>query len=341
MPEYTVQKFREGFAIVWRDEHAKRHRWQLTSTNRESAKSEARDFWLSADTEKWTVGRAVEHYLNLLDEDDKPSAQRRKDAWKAARPFWHNVDPAMIDKHMAKQYAKGRNASPATIRLELSVIGTAVRTAPRANVPELKEKMWLPKNPEPIIRHLNPEQFHSFFSCVVAPHARLYMLLGVFTIARPSAILELQWDQVNFRNRIIQLNPNGRIQNSKKRPIVPMGDLLMDELLAAREMRTSCYVIEHNGSNIDSIKKAFRGASDRSGIRATPYTLRHTGAVWAAESGVSMAELAQMMGHSDDRITQKHYARFSPDYLGKVSRAVERTFAKKVQAEPSAPVLTE
>jgi len=28
-----------------------------------------------------------------------------------------------------------------------------------------------------------------------------------------------------------------------------------------------------------------------------------------------MAELAQFMGHDDDRTTQQHYARFSPDHL--------------------------
>ena len=37
---------------------------------------------------------------------------------------------------------------------------------------------------------------------------------------------------------------------------------------------------------------AFQTASARSGVHVTPYTLRHTGAVWAAEGGASMDELA-------------------------------------------------
>ena len=32
-----------------------------------------------------------------------------------------------------------------------------------------------------------------------------------------------------------------------------------------------------------------------------------------------MTELAQFMGHDDDRTTQKHYARFTPTYLRGVS----------------------
>ncbi|WP_422125395.1 tyrosine-type recombinase/integrase [Sphingobium arseniciresistens] len=73
------------------------------------------------------------------------------------------------------------------------------------------------------------------------------------------------------------------------------------------------------------MKKAFQAASEWSGVHATPYTLRHTGAVWAAEGAVSIPELAQMMGHDDDRTTQKHYARFSPEHLRSVVSAIEGT----------------
>jgi integrase len=65
---------------------------------------------------------------------------------------------------------------------------------------------------------------------------------------------------------------------------------------------------------------------DRLKIDAKPswHVLRHTGAVWAAEAGISMPELAQFMGHDDDRTTQKHYARCSPDYLVQVANAAQR-----------------
>jgi len=42
-----------------------------------------------------------------------------------------------------------------------------------------------------------------------------------------------------------------------------------------------------------------------------------------AEEGVSMAAIAQYLGHDDDRITQRVYARFSPDYLRQTNRALE------------------
>jgi integrase len=49
----------------------------------------------------------------------------------------------------------------------------------------------------------------------------------------------------------------------------------------------------------------------------------------AAEAGISMAELAQFMGHDDDRTTQKHYAHFSPEYLRRVGEKVAEGRRKK------------
>ena len=103
-----------------------------------------------------------------------------------------------------------------------------------------------------------------------------------------------------------------------------MNDELYEALLEAYNARQSASIIERGAEPIQTIKKAFQAASKRSGVKATPYTLRHTGAVWAAEAGVSMAELAQFMGHDDDRTTQRHYARFSPGHLRKVANAVQR-----------------
>ena len=34
-----------------------------------------------------------------------------------------------------------------------------------------------------------------------------------------------------------------------------------------------------------------------------------------AEAGVPMAKIAQYMGHSDSRITERVYARFAPEHL--------------------------
>jgi integrase len=254
----------------------------------------------------------------------KPSHQRRQDAWKAMKPFWERTDPELIDAPMCQLYGQQRRAGPATIRYELLQVSTALKWGRAGRHITAKPEMWLPTAPERKVRHLTHAEFERFFSAVHAPHARLYVLLGLYTMARPSAILDLTWDRVDFARGLIDLNPAGRKQTAKRRPVVPIADDLKAALELAYAGRQSNFVIEHGAKQVASVKKAFQAASARSGVEVTPYTLRHTGAVWAAEAGISMAALAQYMGHATSAVTETHYARFSPGYLANVANAIRR-----------------
>lgn len=322
-PEYTVQKFRDGFAIVWWDiegnGESKRRRIRLEAKDRASAASEARKKWEGGDSSPWTVGRCMTVYMATVAE--KPSYTRRQDAWKAMKPFWENVDPKMIDEQMCKDYRKSRpSVGDTTARYELQQLSTALGAC-KKHIGE-KPDLWFPALPERKIRHLTRTEFASFFDAVKADHAQLYVMVGLHTVARPSTILQLTWDRVDFMRRLIDFTPAGHIRTNKRRTVVPISDDLLPWLQKGYVARTTNHVIERGGKAVACIKKAFQAASERSTVHATPYTLRHTGAVWAAEGGVSMSELAQFMGHDDDRTTQKHYARYSPDYLKSVANAI-------------------
>lgn len=290
----------------------------LRVQDRQSAEAEARKLWENGDDSPWTVGRVMGGYLATI--TAKPSHQRRKDAWKAMKAFWDNVTPTLIDEPMCRAYAKRRNVAPATIRYELLQLSTALGWA-KDKIGQ-KPAIWLPQPPERKLRHLTRAEFARFFSAVRADHARLYVMLGLHTCARPTAILELTWDRVDFMRRQIDFTPPGHIRTAKRRVVVPISDDLLPILQTGHAARTCEHVIERGGERVKSVKKAFQAASERSNVHATPYTLRHTGAVWAAEAGVSMAELAQFMGHDDDRTTQKYYARYSPGYLLNVANAI-------------------
>ena len=318
-PEYTVQKFGPGFAIVWW-ENAKRRRIKLKAKDRASADAEARIRWQTSDDTSWTVGRLMVGYLAAI--AHKPSHGRRQDAWKAMTPFWQNVDPDMIDARMCEDYRKTRRIADATARYELLQVSTAIKWGRGERHIAAQPVMWLPATPERKERHLTRAEFNRFKNEVRADHAKVYVMLGLHTMARPSAILDLTWDRVDFMRRQIDFRPPGRAQTNKRRVVVPMNDQLLAALQKAWDARTCEYVVERGGKKVGSIKKAFQAASQRSNVHATPYTLRHTGAVWAAEAGVPMAQLAQFMGHDDDRTTQTHYARFSPDFLRNVANSL-------------------
>ena len=138
------------------------------------------------------------------------------------------------------------------------------------------------------------------------------------------AVLDLVWARVDLEHRRLDLNPTGRPATRKGRAVVPINDTLYAALIEAKEGALTDHVIEWGGRPVKSVRKAFARAGAKAGVEpCSPHTLRHTAAVWMAEAGVPMPEIAQMLGHSDDRTTQRVYARYGPDYLRTAAKALE------------------
>lgn len=170
--------------------------------------------------------------------------------------------------------------------------------------------------------HLTKAQFRKFLEGCGSHHVRLFSMLAVTTGGRKTAILEAKWGQVDFQRALIQLNPEGRSQNSKQRATVPLNDLIMPVLREAKDAALTDYIIEHHGKPLKDIKKGFAAASKRSGITAHPHMLRHSAAVWMAEDRVPMSEIAAFLGHRDINVTTRIYARYHPDYLRQAARSL-------------------
>lgn len=319
---YAVQRYRGGYTIKWQDDAGKPHRRQLAASDKPSAEAEARSLWQQADTGPRTVGRLVEAYRRDREEAGIATVQRQTDAWKAMAPFWANILPENIDDEMCRTYHRARGKSAGTSIKELSMLAVALRFAVKAKMIDNAPSIWRPAPPPRQERHLSKPQFIKFLAGCRAPHLRLYAVVAVCTAARPTAVLQLTWDRVDFDRRQIDLNPLGRVQTIKRRPVVAINDIALEVLKEAYTARVSNVVVAWGGGEIGSIKKGFQSASVRSGVRATPYTLRHTAAVWMAEAGVPMSEIAQFMGHDDTATTERHYARYSPDHLRAAANAI-------------------
>jgi integrase len=65
-------------------------------------------------------------------------------------------------------------------------------------------------------------------------HVWLLNIILIGTLARPSAILQLDWSQVDFDTGLIFLNRPGRAQTKKRRPVVKMPPFLHAVLWARR-----------------------------------------------------------------------------------------------------------
>lgn len=139
-----------------------------------------------------------------------------------------------------------------------------------------------------------------------------------------SAILDITWDRIDFERGHILLDNPERDRTAKGRAVVPMNQSARAALMEAKEAALSDYVIEWAGRRVASVKKGVRaiGAAAKIGV-VSPHDFRHSAAVWMAEDGVSMSEIARYLGHKDSRITERVYARYSPEHLLRASQSLE------------------
>jgi integrase len=312
---YSLQRYRKQLAIVWH-EGGRRHRYSLGTADRASAEAAARAFWerRTLAGQVHTVGEAVTAYLKA--KEGIASHRRATQCWDAAKGFWNALPIARVDEQAPLDYRKRRaHCAPVTVRNELAVIRAALNWAEKKNLFGRAPFIQMPSLPQSTVGHISKLEFRRLVEAAIAPHVALFMKVAVGTGARTNAILDLTWDRVDFDRNIIRLNPIERVQTSKYRATVPMNDQLRKALLDAKEGALSDYVIEHGRERVGSIKKGFAAAAKRAGLKVTPHMLRHSAAVWMAEGNTPMMQIAQFLGHSDSRITERTYARFSPSFL--------------------------
>lgn len=267
------------------------------------------------------MGEAVQAYLDAKAE--MASHKRATVAWKAASPFWKSLPISRVDTQTPKDYGARRSHCKAiTIRNELAVIRAALNWSEKQGLIGKAPFIQMPRLPASNVGHLSKAEFRRLLDNAQAPHIRLFLQLAVGTGARTNALLDLTWDRVDFDRNVITLNPHDRVQTSKYRATVPMNAQLRAALLDAKEGAMSDYVVEHGRERVASIKNGFKAAARRAGIKATPHMMRHSAAVWMAEANTPFAQIAQFLGHSDSRITERVYSRFSPSFLANAAEAL-------------------
>ena len=181
-----------------------------------------------------------------------------------------------------------------------------------------------PPKPVSKTQHLDDEQIGAILREAKSPHIKLFIQLALTTAARKTALLELTWDRVDFSEGVIELeNPEDDMRR-KKRARVPIGPRTQQILLEAKAAALSDHVIEYCGNPVRDVKQALKRVGKRAGLPwFSAHVLRHTAAVQMARAGVTMPKIAQYLGHSNSRITEETYARFSPDYMLDANHTLE------------------
>lgn len=209
-----------------------------------------------------------------------------------------------------QDYINKRGVTAGTINRELGVLQSALRYAfKRGNIDFLPILQKLP-SPPPRSQFFTEEDVIILLSQTQKnPELDKFTRIALMTGQRKDAILKLRWDQIDFKANIIDFNDHTAplAHRMKGRGIVPMSSALRAFLKglgggSGRVLKVKC------------IDEQWKTAMRRTKFKATPHVLRHTVATQLAQKSVPMAQIARILGHRNTQITERVYAKYSPDF---------------------------
>lgn len=161
-------------------------------------------------------------------------------------------------------------------------------------------------------------------------HAFRYAVIAMNTWARPEAITDLDFAaQVDLDFGIVDLNPAGRTQTKKRRPIIP----LTENLRAWAAHWDDPRPIRYKGHPVAECKKPIRKAFEDAGLQGeTRYTFRSFMASHVRRMPlsrgrrVSRDQISTWLGHqaTDGSDTTDFYLHLDPDFLREAREATDR-----------------
>lgn len=252
---------------------------------------------------------------------------RIKEVGRTLKPIWGSLTADAIDKKEVHRFIairRRQGCSDGTIRNDLAYITAALNLAVDAKIIPVCPKIVKPPPGRPRERWLARDELVRLLDAAKAFHIKLFIILSITTAGRPKHILELTWDRVDLRNRVIELDNPLRDRTRKGRARVPINQTALQHLTDARKVAETENVIELDGRAVKSVRNGVKAAARRANLPGVhQYVLRHTAGVYMAQDGVPLEQIAEYMGHEDINTTRRHYAKFHPAYLQKAAQSLE------------------
>jgi len=232
----------------------------------------------------------------------------------------NTLDGSDVLGYIARRCKAG--VSNKTINKELSLMSAMIKWAKQRLEWELPNpvvgKRLVEEDKEARCLHL--DEFSLLLSSVNkawSSHTRRYLpefcILGFNTLMRPGELLGLEWDRVDFGNRVVRLGV--RDTKGKAKRLVPLNDHARAALLRLRKVCDECFpetpwVFTHTkpryfGQRIQSVRRVFETAVLRAGIEwATPHSLRHTGITEGVHVlDANVIDISRIAGHKNLKTT--------------------------------------
>lgn len=192
----------------------------------------------------------------------------------------------------------------------------------------VKELQWLELNPcknvsrasenPGRVRFLSQDELPRLLDAC-RPNADLYLavVLSLTTGGRQSEIMTLRWPQIDFNRRVITLNQGTtKNQDARALPLVGEAFTILQERAKVRSLKDDrIFPPTTEKAEVRNVREAWERALKAAAIADFRWhDLRHTAASYLAMSGVSMVEIAKILGHRTLAMVAR-YAHLDPSHV--------------------------
>jgi integrase len=246
-----------------------------------------------------------------------------------------------IDKLRVKLEKAGK--SPQTVKHVLTLIKRMLNFALRRGYVESIPgtlHITMPTVDNKVTENLTAEQVQKLLQALDEEADQVQasiVRLALFTGMRRSALLNLEWGDLDFERGFITLR--GDVAKKQKTETIPMNDQAR-AILNGLPQTKSPYVFpgRYDDKPRGNISPMLKRVREKVGLPESfrpLHGLRHSFASWLASSGqVSMYELQKLLTHSSPQMTQR-YAHLHDDALKKASGVASTLFSAAQNKESS------
>jgi integrase len=337
-PRLTVNK--SGYwSLTWATQDAPGCPWRTNTVScRTKDRGLAEDFkraFLASEAQDKvvnpvvTVGRLVEGYRAEARMRGVFGAQQRM--LNPVVEHLGHMTPLELTPEVISAYRLKRGRSDGTLRRELGALVAAFNWAIKNRKAKREEIPFVQLPPSPLGRQdwldeAEEARLWALASSVTDRRGRLtrpgmFLCLALGTGARFSAIRELTWDRVDLTGRTIDFRDPKKRATKKVRVAAPINGRLLPVIERMWRERDPIdrYVIGE-GNPRESVERFLKA----NGFTATPHVMRHTFISLGLRAGITMWDMAGLVGASVQVITDVYGHHASDSHL---HRAANKRFA--------------
>ncbi len=208
----------------------------------------------------------------------------------------------------------------------------AERRMPAEHVPKIPY-YWTKnqaRSAEPKGRIMTPIEIAAVVDQLDFLHLLVAVVYLLNTASRVGAILDAQADQIDTHYNVVDLNPKGRAQTDKYRPVLPITETLAPWTV---DLPPGPLVVWRQTA-VGEIDTGFSAACKRARLAGdeNTYSLRHSVSRYMLQQGVHRSEIAQWLGHTKPDATPETtliYSPYAPDYL-RGAKAATENFVREI-----------